>query len=116
VSNVGSNLGTQWPSLDCPMEVVRSLAREFLAKIRAEVDRIIFFGLGLKVDASSDIRRSMGRVLSWLGLKPKLLFGDKWREGEAQGSWAVCEAQALDYCRSIKIKRRVVGDEVLASG
>jgi hypothetical protein len=55
----GSNLGTQWPSPDCPMEVVRSLAREFLAKIRAEVDRIIFFGLGLKVDASSDIRRSI---------------------------------------------------------
>jgi hypothetical protein len=78
VSNVGSNLGTQWPSPDCPMEVVRSLAREFLAKIRAEVDWIIFFGLGLKVDASSDIRRSMGRVLSRLGLKPKLLFGDKW--------------------------------------
>jgi hypothetical protein len=53
------------------------LARDFLAKIKAEVDRIIFFGLGLKVDALSGIRRRLGRVLSRLGLKPKLLFGDK---------------------------------------
>jgi hypothetical protein len=75
----GSNLGLQWPSLDCAMEAVRSLARDFLAKIRVEVDRIIFFGLGLKVDASSGIRRRLGRVLSRLGLKPKLLFCDKWR-------------------------------------
>jgi hypothetical protein len=75
----GSNLGLQWPSLDYAMEAVRSLAKDFLAKIRSEVDRIIFFGLGLKVDASSGIRRRLGRVLSRLGLKPKLLFGDKWR-------------------------------------
>jgi hypothetical protein len=61
------------------MEAVRSLAKDFLAKIRSKVDRIIFFGLGLKVDASSGIRRRLGRVLSRLGLKPKLLFGDKWR-------------------------------------
>jgi hypothetical protein len=75
----GSNLGLQWPSPDCAMEAVRSLAKDFLAKIRSEVDRIIFFGLGLKVDASSGIRRRLGRVLSRLGLKPKLLFGDKRR-------------------------------------
>jgi hypothetical protein len=75
----GSNLGLQWPSLDCAMEAVRSLVRDFLAKIRAEVDRIIFFRLGLKVNASSGIQRRLGRVLSRLGLKPKLLFGDKWR-------------------------------------
>jgi hypothetical protein len=89
----GSNLGLQWPSLDCAMEAVKSLERDFLAKIRAEVNRIIFFWLGLKVNVSSGIRRRFGRVLSRLGLKPKLLFGDKWR-GEAQGLWADCEAQA----------------------
>jgi hypothetical protein len=61
------------------MEAVRSLAREFLMKIRAKVDRIIFFGLGLKVDESRGIRRRLGQVLSRLGLKPKLLFRDKWR-------------------------------------
>jgi hypothetical protein len=75
----GSNLGIQWPWTDCAIEAARSLAKEFLAKIRVEVDRIIFFGLGLKVDASSGIQRRLGRVLSRLGLKPKLLFGDKWR-------------------------------------
>jgi hypothetical protein len=74
-----SNLGLQWPWTNCAMEAARSLAREFLAKIRVEANRIIFFGLGLKVDASSGIRRRLGRVLSQLGLKPKLLFGDKWR-------------------------------------
>jgi hypothetical protein len=36
-------------------EVLRSLVMEFLAKIRAEVDRVIFFGLGLKIKASRDI-------------------------------------------------------------
>jgi hypothetical protein len=55
------------------------LGKGFLVKVKAEVDRIMFFGLGLKVDALSNIRRSMGRVLSRLGLKPKLLFGLKWR-------------------------------------
>jgi hypothetical protein len=50
------------------MEALRSLAVEFLAKVRAEVDRVIFFGLGLKLNVSKDIRRR-------LGLKPKLLHG-----------------------------------------
>jgi hypothetical protein len=75
-SILGSNL---WPSPDVTMEVVRCVAKDFLAKVRVEVDRVLFFGLGLKVDASCDIKRRMGRVLSWLGLKPKLLFGFKWK-------------------------------------
>jgi hypothetical protein len=60
---------------------LRSLANEFLAKVRAEVDWVLFFGLGLKVDTSGDIRRRLGQVFSWLGLKPKLLFGLKVRGG-----------------------------------
>jgi hypothetical protein len=70
MSVLGSSL---WPSPDGTMEALRCLANDFLAKVRAEVDRILFFVLGLKVDASSAIKR-MGRVLSQLGLKPKLLF------------------------------------------
>jgi hypothetical protein len=57
------------------MEALRILAMEFLAKVRAEVDRVIFLGLGLKINASRDIRKTMIRVFSRLGLKPKLLFG-----------------------------------------
>jgi hypothetical protein len=56
-------------------EVLRCLAMEFLVKVRAEVDQVIFFGLGFKVKASRDIRRRMVRVFSRLGLKPKLLLG-----------------------------------------
>jgi hypothetical protein len=56
-------------------EALRSLAVEFLAKVRAEVDRVIFFGLGFKLNASKDIRRRLGRVFSRLDLKPKLLHG-----------------------------------------
>jgi hypothetical protein len=37
------------------------------------VDWVIYFGLGLKINASKDIRRRLGQVLSRLGLKPKLL-------------------------------------------
>jgi hypothetical protein len=40
-------------------EVLRTLAMEFLAKMRTEVDWILFFGLGLKVKASKDTRRRM---------------------------------------------------------
>jgi hypothetical protein len=75
-SVLGSNL---WPSPEVTMEMVRCVATDFLAKVRAEVDRVLFFGLGLKVDASCDIKRGLGRALSRLGLKPKLLFGLKWR-------------------------------------
>jgi hypothetical protein len=59
----------------CLTEVLRSLAMELLAKVRAEVDRVIFFGLGLKINTLTDIRRRLGRVFSRLGLKPKLLHG-----------------------------------------
>jgi hypothetical protein len=59
----------------CLMEALRSLAMEFLARMRAEVDRVIFFGLGLKTNATMGIRRKVGRMLSRLGLKPKLLHG-----------------------------------------
>jgi hypothetical protein len=76
MSILGSNL---WPSPNSTMEALRCLANDFLAKVRTEVDRVLFFGLGLKVDASSAIKRRMGRVLSRLGLKPKLLFELKWR-------------------------------------
>jgi hypothetical protein len=57
------------------MEALRSMAMEFLAKVRADVDRVICFGLGLKINASKDIRSRLGRVFSRLGLKPKLLHG-----------------------------------------
>lgn len=45
-------------------EVLRSLATEFLAKVKAEVDWVIFFGLGLKINASKDIKRRLCRVFS----------------------------------------------------
>jgi hypothetical protein len=76
MSVLGSSL---WQLPDGMMEALRCLANDFLVKVRAEVDRILFFGLGLKVDASSAIKRRMGQVLSRLDLKPKLLFGFKWR-------------------------------------
>jgi hypothetical protein len=63
----------------CLMEALRTLAMEFLSKVRAEVDRVLFFGLGLRIKASMDIRRRLGRMLSRLGLKPKLLHGFKLR-------------------------------------
>ena len=97
------------------MEAVRSLAREFLLKIRVEVDRIIFFGLGLKVDASSGIQRSMGRVLSRLGLKPKLLFGDKWR-GRRKACGLSVRLRPLIVAVRLKSNAGVDGDEVSASG
>jgi hypothetical protein len=34
---------------DCLMEAMRILVMEFLAKVRAEVDWVIFFRLGLKI-------------------------------------------------------------------
>jgi hypothetical protein len=58
----------------CLMEVLRRLAMEFLAKMRAEVDRVIIFGLGLKIKASRDLRKKMARVFSRLGLKLKLIL------------------------------------------
>jgi hypothetical protein len=75
-------------------EVLRSLAMEFLVKLRTEVDQILFFGLGLKIKASRDIRRRMVQALSWLGLKPKILIGRRKHKRKASGlvlrpkSWA----------------------------
>jgi hypothetical protein len=66
-------------------EVLRSLAMEFLAKLRTEVDRILFFGLGLKIKATRDTRRRMVQVLSRLGLKPKLLIGRTKYKRKASG-------------------------------
>jgi hypothetical protein len=79
VTDLGSRLRPLSTSSDCSSEVLRQLAMDFLAKVRAEVDRILFFGLGLKIGPSRDIRRRMGRLFSQLGLKPKLLFGFKQR-------------------------------------
>jgi hypothetical protein len=79
VTDLGSRLRPLRTSSDCSSEVLRRLAMDFLAKVRAEVDRILFFGLGLKIGPSRDIRRRMGRLFSQLGLKPKLLFGFKQR-------------------------------------
>jgi hypothetical protein len=67
------------PSPDCSLEAMKSLAMVFLVRIRAEIDRVIFFGLGLKVNATRDIRNRLGRVLTRMDLKPKLLFGSKLR-------------------------------------
>jgi hypothetical protein len=70
----------------CLMEVLRRLAMEFLAKMRAEVDRVIFFGLGLKIKASRDLRKKKARVFSRLGLKLKLsLEEDKKRQQSLVG-------------------------------
>jgi hypothetical protein len=66
-------------------EVLRSLAMEFLAKLRAEVDRVLFFGLGVKIKASRDIRRRLVQALSRLGLKPKLLIGRRKHKRKASG-------------------------------
>jgi hypothetical protein len=57
------------------MEAMRILAMEFLGKVRAEVDWVIFFELGLKIKASRDIRKRMVWAFSRLGLKPKLILG-----------------------------------------
>jgi hypothetical protein len=59
---------------------MRILVMEFLAKVRV-VDRVIFFGLGLKIKASRDIRKRIVRAFSWLGLKPKLLLRLNFRGG-----------------------------------
>ena len=88
-----SKLG-RWLSMGggaCLMEVPRSLAMEFLAKMRAEVDRVIFFGLGLKIKASRDLRKKMAWVFSRLALKPKLILRRrklKWKSYERMAdSW-----------------------------
>jgi hypothetical protein len=61
------------------MAALRRLTMEFLGKFRAEVDRVICFGLGFRVKASRELRKRMGWVFSRLGLKPKIHFGCKLR-------------------------------------
>jgi hypothetical protein len=73
VSDLGRWFSTSGAT--CLTELLRSLAMEFLAKMRVEVDHILFFGLGLKLNVSRDVRKRLGQVLSWLGLKHKLIFG-----------------------------------------
>ena len=51
----------------CLMEALRSLVMEFLVKMRVEVDRVIFFGLGLKIKALRDIRKKVGLGLLSIG-------------------------------------------------
>ena len=80
-----------------------------------EVDWIMFFGLGLKVDVSSDIRRSMGWVLSQLGLTPKLLFGLKWR-GRRKTSGLFVRPGPLNVASWIKSNAGVVGVAEADSG
>jgi hypothetical protein len=96
MSVLGSSL---WPSPDGMMEALRCLANDFLAKVKAEVDRILFFGLGLKVDASSAIKRRMVRVFSRLGLKPKLLFGFNWRRRHRPLAILSCFKKNADVVR-----------------
>jgi hypothetical protein len=48
----------------CLMEALWSLAMEFLAKMRAKMDWVIFCRLGLNIKASRDIRKRMVRVFS----------------------------------------------------
>jgi hypothetical protein len=57
-------------------EVLRSLAMEFLAKMRVEVDRVLFFGLGLKIKASRD-KEKTGLGLFSVGLEAQAL---SWEE------------------------------------
>jgi hypothetical protein len=80
VSGLGSHLPWDGGGVDS-MAALRRLAMEFLGKLRAEVDRVICFGLGFKVKASRDLRERIGWVFSRLGLKPKLHFGFKLRGG-----------------------------------
>jgi hypothetical protein len=53
----------------------------------------------------------MGRVLSRLGLKPKLLFGDKWR-GRHKACGLSVRPKPLTVAVQLKSNARVDGDEV----
>jgi hypothetical protein len=57
------------------MAALSRLVTDFLVKFRAEVDRVVCFGLGFKLKASRELRKRMGWVFSQLGLKPKHHFG-----------------------------------------
>ena len=95
---------------DCLMETMRILAMEFLVKVRAEVDRVIFFGLGLKIKASRDIRKRMVWVFSRLGLKPKLLLGFNLRgRSRLKRSGRILRPRPLDADSRVKANVGVVG-------
>ena len=95
---------------DCLMEAMRILAIEFLAKVRVEVDRVIFFGFGLKIKASRDTRKRMVWVFSWLGLKPKLLPGLNLRgRSRLKQSGRILRPRPLDADSRVKANVGVIG-------
>ena len=87
------------------MEAIKHLARDFLAKFRAEVDRVIFFGLGLKIKETMGIRRKMARVFSCLGLNPKLLLGFNGR-----GRRNRCRVRPRSVVASSQVKYNAVSE------
>jgi hypothetical protein len=86
-------------------ELLRSQATEFLARMRAEVDRILFFGLGLKTIASRDVRKKLGRALSRLGLKHKLTLG--WRKSKSKACGLVLRPKSLVVNTRVKPDDRI---------
>jgi hypothetical protein len=56
------------------MEALRRLTMEFLGKIRAEVDRVIRFGLGFGVKASRELRKMMGWGVCLVGSEAQTSF------------------------------------------
>jgi hypothetical protein len=92
------------------MEAMRILVMEFLAKVRAEVDQVIFFGLGLKIKALRDILKRMVRVFSQLGLKPKLLPGFNLRgRSRLKRSGRILRPRPLDVDSQVKANVGVIG-------
>jgi hypothetical protein len=67
-----------------------------------EVDQVIFFGLGLKIKASRDIRRRLVRAFSQLGLKPKLLLGRRKLKRKACGF--LLRPRPLEVDSRVKLK------------
>jgi hypothetical protein len=57
--------------------------------------------LGLKINASRDIRKRMGRVFSQLGLKPRLLLGFNWR-GRRKTSGLILRPRPLAAVSRVK--------------
>ena len=82
---------------------------EFLAKLRFEVDRILFFGLGLKIKATRDIRRRMVQALSRSGLKPKILVGRRKHKRMASGLVLRPKSRAKPKARDDRATDPVLG-------
>jgi hypothetical protein len=104
VEALASDLGRWLPtgSTACLTEVLRSLAVEFLAKMRAEVDWVIFFGLGLKINALREVRKRLVRVLSRLGMKPKLTLGR--RKLKRKACELVLRPKTLEFDSRVTLK------------